>query len=114
MRRAVGRLDRNVPGAWYTTGGCLACGAPEHEAPELLAPLDDGNSLTFFVRQPTTRSEQEHACAAAAHCCVNAVRYGGRDRSIIRALGNSPECSDHVIGWLGILKRVAVQVPATG
>jgi hypothetical protein len=37
------RMAKNVPGPFYTTGQCLACGAPEHEAPELFASLDDGN-----------------------------------------------------------------------
>lgn len=42
------RCEKNVPGAFYTTGECLACGAPESMAPELLAPLDDTNYETFF------------------------------------------------------------------
>jgi hypothetical protein len=30
------RFEKNVPGHFYTTGDCLACAAPEDEAPELL------------------------------------------------------------------------------
>jgi len=35
LSRAVSLL----PGPFYTAGNCLACDAPEHEAPDLLAPL---------------------------------------------------------------------------
>ena len=36
------RFDKNVPGAFYTTGHCLSCGAPEDEAPDFTPEvLDD-------------------------------------------------------------------------
>jgi hypothetical protein len=79
----------------------MACGAPEHEAPNLLAPLIGDNFDTFFTRQPHSEVEIEQACRAASVCCVNAVRYAGRDRSIIRRVGNSSAASDHVIAWWG-------------
>ena len=61
------RLPKNVEGPFYTTGyqihetddadakliwcgDCMQCEAPEAEAPELLAPLNDENPDTFFVR----------------------------------------------------------------
>jgi hypothetical protein len=44
---------------FYTTGDCLACDAPEHEAPDLLAPLTGDNCDTYFVQQPTTPDEVE-------------------------------------------------------
>ena len=53
------RLDKNAPGAFYTTGQCLACGTPEAEAPMLLAPLAADNWDTYFVRQPETLEEVE-------------------------------------------------------
>jgi len=46
------RCALNVSGPFYTTGECLACEAPEFEAPNLLAPLTNGNNTTYFVRQP--------------------------------------------------------------
>ena len=53
---------KNAPGPFYTTGECLFCGAPEEEAPGLLARLDADNYDTFFVRQPATPEEVELAC----------------------------------------------------
>ena len=37
------------------------------------------------------------ACSAIGVCCVMDLRYGGRDESIIRRLGNDPIASDYVI-----------------
>lgn len=105
------RFPGNVAGPFYTTGhacigesrfdgmmaDCLQCEAPEHEAPDLLAKLDNGNLNTYFIRQPTSPDEIERACNALLVCCVWALRYGGRNREIIRRLGNSPECCDYII-----------------
>lgn len=114
------RFPANAPGAFYTTGhpctgtgtvdgmigDCLQCEAPEAEAPELLAPLNDDNLNTYFVRQPYTAVETEHACNAIRVCCVCALRYGGTDRSIITKLGNNPEHSDYILDGAGALVRV--------
>ena len=91
------RLPKNAPGDFYTTGGCLFCGAPEAEAPDLLAPLAGDNWDTYFVRQPATAEEIEQACRAVTACCANAVRYGGADPKIIRRLGNRIDHSDCVL-----------------
>lgn len=91
------RYPLNAPGPFYTTGQCLACEAPEAEAPELLAPLNGGNYTTYFVRQPVTPEEVEHACKAIGVCCVMDLRYGGTDRAIIASLGNDPITCDYVI-----------------
>ena len=91
------RFHKNVPGWFYTTGECLACGIPEAAAPECLAPLDDQNSDTYFVRQPETPEEIEHVCVAAETCCVDAIRYSGTDEKIIRRLGNDPVRCDHLL-----------------
>jgi hypothetical protein len=90
-------LAKNAPGPFYTTGECLSCGAPEEEAPDLLAPLDADNYDTFFVRQPATPEEVELACRAAEVCCVSAVRYAGTDPVIITRLGNRAEHSDYLL-----------------
>ena len=82
------RLPKNAPGPFYTTGGCIACGAPEDAAPDLLAPLTDDNWETYFLRQPESPEETERACCAAEVCCLNSVRYGGTDPLILRRLGN--------------------------
>lgn len=91
------RFRKNVPGPFYTTGDCLACDAPEHEAPDLLAPLSYCNSDTYFVRQPSTPDEVERACRALEVCCVAALRYGGTDPNIIRRLGNDPDYCDRLL-----------------
>ena len=91
------RLRKNVPGPFYTTGDCLACDAPEHEAPDLLAPLTGDNCDTYFVRQPATPDEVERACRALEVCCVAALRYGGSDSNIIRRLGNEPDYCDRLL-----------------
>jgi hypothetical protein len=75
----------------------MACEAPEGEAPELLAPLKDGNIDTYFSRQPETPIEVEHACRATEVCCVCALRYGGTNPEIIRRLGNTPQYSDYIL-----------------
>jgi hypothetical protein len=91
------RFEKNVPGPFYTTGLCMACGAPEAEAPDLLAPLEGDNFDTYFIKQPTTPDEIERACRAVECCCADALRYGGTDPTIIHRLGNSPACCDHVL-----------------
>ncbi len=91
------RFEKNMPGDFYTTGECLACGAPEAAAPELLATLNDENWDTYFVRQPCTPTEIEHACAALLSCCTDSIRYGGNDPDIIRRLGNRFASSDNVL-----------------
>jgi len=88
------RLKKNAPGDFYTTGECLACGLPEPECPECLAPLTDENYDTYFTKQPETPKEIEAACSAALSCCVNAIRYGGSNPEIIKRLGNRPDYCD--------------------
>lgn len=94
------RFHKNVPGPFYTTGECLACGLPEHEAPELLASLDAEDNPkcdTYFIRQPETPEEVEKACRALEVCCVDDLRYGGTDPAIIRRLGNDPRYCDYLL-----------------
>ena len=97
LRPSRKRCPLNAPGPFYTMGECLACEAPESEAPDLLAPLTGGNYTTYFVRQPETPEEVERACRAIEVCCVMDLRYGGTDRAIIERLGNSPNASDYVV-----------------
>jgi hypothetical protein len=91
------RFPKNAPGPFYTTGECLSCETPEQQAPSCLAPLDELNCHTYFVRQPETAEEIRAACSAAHVCCVSAIRYGGSDPSIIRRLGNRIEHCDHIL-----------------
>ena len=91
------RFEKNVPGDFYTTGDCLACDGPEHEAPDLLAPLENENYDTYFIKQPETPEEIERACRAIEVCCIAALRYGGKNPGIIRRLGNNPEYCDFLL-----------------
>jgi hypothetical protein len=104
------RFAKNVPGPFYTTGDCLACGIPEVMAPALLAALDEDNSDTYFLRQPATPEEVEQACRAIEVCCTDALRYGGRDPKIIMRLGNNANCCDHPLSehrkWLWSLLHI--------
>gem|GEM_PF-4238285 len=113
------RFPKNVEGPFYTTGcisksdngdpewcgDCLWCGAPEAEAPTLLAPLDDSNLDTYFVRQPESSEEVDQAINAMKVCCVDALRYGGRDKKIISKLDNDPAWCDYVMTEKGSLVR---------
>ncbi|HEY2414325.1 MAG TPA: hypothetical protein VGI40_18920 [Pirellulaceae bacterium] len=118
------RFPGNAPGPFYTTGyqcpatsdksarlvwcgNCLWCEAPEIEAPELLAPLNDDNLNTYFVRQPLTEEEIERACRALKVCCVCALRYGGKDITVIRKLNNDAELCDYTLDELGNLVLTA-------
>ncbi len=92
--RSIGR-SKDVEGEWCAD--CLWCEAPEYEAPELLAELNDENLNTYFVRQPKTPAEVAAACRAACVCCVAALRYGGQDRDIIKQLNNDPSMCDYVV-----------------
>ena len=84
---ASARFHKNAPGDFYTTGECRACGLPEEFAPECMAPLENGNCDTYFLRQPATPEEIDHVCEAVHSCCAVALRYGGRDEAILRRLG---------------------------
>ncbi len=111
------RFPGNVVGPFYTTGSvvcgdaryvgiasdCLQCLAPEHEAPDLLAPLKQCNRNTYFVKQPCNADEIQRACNALRVCCVYALRYGGLDLDIIRQLENSPLYCDYILDDQGEL-----------
>ena len=88
------RSPLNAPGPFYSTGECMACGAPEDEAPDLLADLRDDQLETYFIRQPSSPAEIERACRAAQVCCIDAIRYAGSDPDILRRLGNSEQYCD--------------------
>jgi hypothetical protein len=114
------RFPKNADGPFYTTGyqcpetsnksaplawcsDCLWCGAPELEAPDLLAPLTDENLNSYFIQQPRTDDEIERACRALSVCCTAAFRYGGKDRRIIQRLGNDPGFCDYIVNRHGEL-----------
>jgi hypothetical protein len=83
------RFPLNVPGDFYVEDNmCIACSAPEHEAPDLMAHYSDDSLCyhCYFRQQPRTTEELERAIRAVEVGCCWAVRYGGRDPQIIRRL----------------------------
>ena len=95
----VKRHPKNADGDFYTTGhldtegewcsDCLFCGLPQKEAPDLIAPIDESNTDTYFLRQPKSPEELERAIASTEVCCVDAVRYGGKDKSVLKRIHSS-------------------------
>jgi hypothetical protein len=77
---------KNAHGPFYVECGCcIACDAPFHEAPDLMA-TDDGNGdyHCHFRKQPETPAEVERAINACVVSCVEAVRYAGNDPAILQ------------------------------
>jgi hypothetical protein len=75
----------NSPGDFYVLDGmCIACTAPEHEAPSLMSHDESAGYHCYFKCQPETIEETESAIWAVAVGCCGAVRYGGRDPQVIR------------------------------
>ncbi len=106
------RTSKNVDGDFYTTGfwvddgecgDCLDCPIPEAEAPGLLADICKEDNYTHFIRQPKTADEIEQACMACEVCCVNALRYGGKNTSIIQRLYNTPEPSLEGVNYSALI-----------
>ena len=89
----------------------MGCGAPEAQAPTLLEPCTPENLQTYFVRQPDTPDDIELACGALQVCCVNSLRYGGKDRLILRRLGNTADYCDYRITWWGGIVPALPETP---
>jgi hypothetical protein len=89
MSASIRRFRLNAPGDFFVEDGrCIACTAPEHEAPELMAHAEDEglNYHCYFRRQPETSEEIEHAVRAVYVSCCGAVRYGGSDPGVLARL----------------------------
>jgi hypothetical protein len=96
------RYPLNVDGDFYVEDGmCMACTAPEHEAPELIFfdPEATAGYHCFFKRQPKTPEEIERAITAVAVGCCAGVRYAGIDPTIICRLLELgvPDTCDQVV-----------------
>ena len=80
------RVGLNAPGPFYTAEGqCMMCGAPEAEAPDLMA-FDEARGTCYFRRQPATPEETVRAVHAVAVACCDGVRYAGSDPMILQEL----------------------------
>ena len=95
----VKRVPENAPGDFYVIAdACIQCGTPHRVAPDL---MDDPERLgkdhqeCYFRKQPRTSDEFDRAASAVEACCVNALRYGGRDPEILKCLRDVPDRCDH-------------------
>ncbi len=90
------RFYLNVVGAFYVEDGCcLACGIPEHYAPDLFA--SDETDHCYVRKQPHTAEELSRMTEVLATQDVNCVRYAGDNPEVMRALrqaGAAASC-DH-------------------
>jgi hypothetical protein len=96
------RFRLNAAGDFYVEDGmCVACTAPEHEAPELIGHYSDDSLCyhCYFRRQPETVEELDRAIRAVQVACCGSLRYAGRDRQIIKRLKQvqSGDACDHDI-----------------
>jgi hypothetical protein len=86
------------PGDFYAVhGACILCGAPQVEAPDLIAHNEADNGVCYFKKQPKTEEEIERAINAIAVSCISGLRYRGKDKAILKRLyemGCADEC-DH-------------------
>lgn len=82
------RYPLNVAGDFYVADGmCMACTAPEHEAPGLMAhDTVNAGYHCYFRRQPATPEEVESAVRALVVSCCGAVRYGGTSPVVLQRL----------------------------
>jgi hypothetical protein len=90
------RYPENVKGDFYVENQvCITCGAPEAEAPDLIehSKLEYGHC--YFKKQPTTADELDRAISAMQVSCIAGVRYGGKNKAILKRLfdlGLQSEC----------------------
>lgn len=74
----VARIARHKPARWsdyVLKNSCITCGAPEAEAPDLMA-FDERETSCYFRRQPIISDETYRAIRAVRVSCCEAVRYG--------------------------------------
>jgi hypothetical protein len=90
------RYSENSIGDFYVENQvCITCGAPEAEAPDLIehSKLEYGHC--YFKKQPKTADELDRAINAMQVSCIAGIRYGGKDKAILKRLydlGLQTEC----------------------
>ena len=94
--KLAARYPENSKGDFYVENQvCISCGAPEAEAPDLIehSTLEYGHC--YFKKQPTTEDEITRAINAMQVSCIAGVRYGGKNKIILKRLyelGLHSEC----------------------
>ena len=75
---------KNALGPFVVNDGeCIACCAPEAEAPDLMAFDEEGQSC-YFKKQPETPEELDRALRAVCVSCCEAVRYAENDPEVLK------------------------------
>lgn len=81
------RFPKNVKGDFYVENQvCIACGAPEAEAPDLIDHSKQDYGHCFFKKQPQTSDELDRAINAMHVSCIAGIRYAGKDENILMRL----------------------------
>ncbi len=76
----------NVEGPFYVTDGCcLACGIPEHVAPELFK-WSESESCCYVSRQPENSAELGKMCEVLELQDIMCIRCRSRDQSLLAEL----------------------------
>lgn len=82
-------------------GACITCGAPEFEAPDLIAHSEKEYGHCYFKKQPKTPEELDRAINALAVSCIAGIRYGGKNEEILKRfyeMGLEKECDYKPVG----------------
>ncbi len=111
MRHPLNRGD-----FYINNGDCIACGAPEAEAPDIIEHSKSDNHC-YFKKQPLTDDEIDQAINAMMVSCIDALRYGGQDEKIIRRLyqnGMARLCDNEPKGHYNILIRDRIHFEFSG
>lgn len=91
------RFPENAHGDFYVQNQvCIACGAPEAEAPDLIDHSKIEYGHCYFKKQPKTPDELSRAISAMQVSCISGLRYGGKDEEILKHLyesGLADECA---------------------
>ncbi|MBI39767.1 MAG: ferredoxin [Leptospiraceae bacterium] len=70
------KQPENVPGKWYVDQTCVPCHLCMDEAPELMS-YADGETHTFFSKQPSSEEEENQAREAMDACPTEAIGNDG-------------------------------------
>ena len=78
----------NVIGPFYVTTNCIICGLPPETAPENISFHHDckGPNTCRFFKQPENQKELDLVFEAMAGSCVEAVRYRGTNKEILKQI----------------------------
>jgi hypothetical protein len=81
------RYSENSTGDFYVQNQvCISCGAPEAEAPDLIEHSKLEYEHCYFKKQPITADELDQAIRAMQVSCIAGIRYGGKDKAILKRL----------------------------